>query len=119
MTTTFRNPFALLLLFFLAVGVLLISGPAQRLWSLDHDGGGMYPASDCGRNYWLNLFYVESGFGKDQCIPLTARRAEEIDRKAIDQMKKDGVEPFDDVDEAVAALQDYIGVLLEKIFYAW
>lgn len=112
-----RNPRTLLFLFLLAVGVMLI-GPASRSWSLDYDNGGMHPASDCGRNYWLNLF-VESGFGKEGCVPVKAVKAEPVNDQAIEEMKQDTSGHVESFDDPLEALRDYVGAILERIHPAW
>lgn len=117
-TLRLRNPRILMILLVLAFGVMLI-GFTSRLWTIgDTDGHGMFPAQDCGRNYWLFL-HAESGHGKDGCIPITSVKAEDAEKRATDEMTKDGKTQFNDAEDAVHTLRDYVGYILEKTWPAW
>jgi|GEM_PF-5818703 len=126
MLDLFTDSKTVVVLFLLAVlGMLILANPtgkpvpaqigsASQTWSLDYDGGGMYPAADCGRNYWLQMFLP----GQNPCA-VRAQKTDPIEDQAIEDMKADNVGPFDDATQAIETMRDYVGAVLERIAPAW
>ena len=133
MLDLFTDSKTVVFLFLLAVlGLLILSNPtgkpqgaqingvASQTWSLDYDGGGMYPASDCGRNYWSQLHpgIAFPGSAKQPCV-VNVQNADPINQQATQEMKDDGADLFQTDEDLLFTFRDYVGTILERIVPAW
>ena len=116
MLSVFTDSTPLLVLFLLIVLValvLLFGGGASQTWTLDLDADGMYPASDCGQNYTLQLKTPHGicNVKKVDAAPVL----EEAGRK---MQQEHGGEQMSER-QFFETLQDYLGATLERIAPAW
>lgn len=90
-------------------------GSAARTWGPDYDGDGVYPAQDCGRNYFLQLEIPGLKF------PCTVRvqNPEPVNRQAIEEMQADGADLFRTPEEALDTFREYVLNILERIAPTW
>ncbi len=106
-----RYTVSLFTLFLIAVGILsMLHAPTDLNWTLDHDGGGMYPASDCGHNFWLMLLPGD----KAPCT-VRAQKVDDILPEAARRVQEEyGTGPFEEED-FVTMLEDKIVEILDGI----
>lgn len=94
----------------LAFAVVLFHDGVQHFWDTEHDGAGLYPAQDCGRNHWM-FFRVG---GEDLCVT-HGEDAEKIADEAINQLREEGAGTFSNAEDAMNAFKWKILQILNAI----
>lgn len=94
----------------LAFAIVLFHDGVRQVWDVEHDGTGLYPSQDCGRNHWMILRVG----GEDICVTHGAD-AEKTADEAINQLREEGAGPWHDAQEAIDMFQQKILQVLNGI----
>ncbi len=111
------NARALLVAFLVVSALALLHLPADKIWDLGHDGAGMYPADDCGRNFWM---FFQAG-DQPPCA-VDVRKAEPVSKQAAKRVieehgqngKWSGPEP-----EWLMLLEEKVAEILDELNLSW